>query len=166
MDTAIELELVDYKADRVDRLRVAWDSLHRVHMGIAPQVAGIPVRQVEDAWRARLNKYLRWLEEPSAFAIGAHFNGEVAGYVMGRLSEGYAGWAMSQMVGRVETLAVVEGMRGKGVGSSLMTEAEGRFKKLGASASTLSVIAQNGAAIEFYGQRGYSMASVELIRHL
>lgn len=135
-------------------------------MTVAPQIAGVPVRSPEDAWRARLNKYLVWIKQPGSFAVGAHFQGELVGYAFGRLDDGWAGWAMSAKVGRIETLAVLENMRGHGVGKLLLEESKRRFKASGASVVMLSVIAYNTRAIEFYEREGFITGSVELVKHV
>lgn len=161
-----EIELREIQASDVESLRPAWDALHHNHVRVAPEISGIAVRTAEDGWRVRRGKYEAWLGESHGFAIAALRDDEVLGYVLGRMAPGYAGWQTGDLVGRIETLTVVDSDRDTGIGAQLMEAAYERFRHAGAGVAMLSVIAANQRALDFYEREGFHPGSVELIKRL
>jgi len=66
----------------------------------------------------------------------------------------------------VTDLVVTAQMRGKGIGSTLLQEAEAFARQKGASALRLNVLAENRSARAFYGKTGFRELEIKLIKPL
>lgn len=144
--------------DEVDVLAPLYRHLHEQHVGLAPRLGGIlDARTWEDSWARRRRDYVSWLSEPGGFALVARGAGgaDPAGYVVGSVEEGYAGWASSgDRVGVVRDLVVAPTQRGRGLGTALLVAAEAEFAGLGIGEYRLNVVAQNTGAIRLYERHG------------
>ena len=83
---------------------------------------------------------------------------QVVGSVMAGY-EGHRGW--------ISRIAVLKSQRGKGLGQSLMVEAERRLSALGCVKVNLQVVESNSATVEFYEKSGYRIEPrVSMSKHL
>jgi ribosomal protein S18 acetylase RimI-like enzyme len=122
------------RAARADAAAIALVHVHAWNHNYDGIVAGehLAARTVE----ARMEKWLEWLDDPAVLVWVDEVEGEIAGFaaVTGRELRG---------------LYVDPAAQGAGVGSRLLSEAEG------AGACELEVFAANGHARGFYEARGW-----------
>ncbi len=69
-------------------------------------------------------------------------------------------------VGRIGSVAVLERLRGRGVGSTLMKLAEEWARKNGANDMRLTVWAFNEQAVDLYQELGYELRAFEMGKQL
>lgn len=93
--------------------------------------------------RVELMHYIR---RHGAFTIIAESGGEIAGFAIGE---------SLRRRGHVITIDVAESFRRRRLGSTLMDEAETRFRQSGCEVSLLETAVNNMGAIAFYKRRGY-----------
>jgi ribosomal protein S18 acetylase RimI-like enzyme len=122
------------RAARADAAGIALVHVHAWNHNYDGIVAGehLAARTVE----ARMEKWLEWLDDPAVLVWVDEVEGEIAGFaaVTGRELRG---------------LYVDPAAQGAGVGSRLLSEAEG------VGACELEVFAANGHARGFYEARGW-----------
>jgi ribosomal protein S18 acetylase RimI-like enzyme len=122
------------RAARADAAGIALVHVHAWNHNYDGIVAGehLAARNVE----ARMEKWLEWLDDPAVLVWVDEVEGEIAGFaaVTGRELRG---------------LYVDPAAQGAGVGSRLLSEAEG------VGACELEVFAANGHARGFYEARGW-----------
>jgi GNAT superfamily N-acetyltransferase len=144
-------------------LEPLYRSLHDHQIAVAPELAHLPARKPEDAWRRRLLRYQDWMARPGAFVLLASRKEEPVGYAIASLAIGYQGWHSKDRVGELHDLVVTPDQRGKGIGSAILNRAEKELSTIGAREIRLSVIAANADAIRFYRERGMSEVSVVML---
>ncbi len=138
-------------------LEPAWNALQAHHAEISPDLGpGTPARATADAWRIRRSKYERWLRDPDTFFVIAEAAGQPVGYACVTLGMPFAGWATGDRIAELETLTVLAGQRGKGVGASLLEAAWKRLAELGVEDMTITTAATNVDAQRFYERQGFS----------
>jgi ribosomal protein S18 acetylase RimI-like enzyme len=108
------------------------------------QNAGAGVRLGPSDSPEEIEKKLQ--RDPDLFLV-AEFDGRLVGTVIGGF-DGRRGLAYH--------LAVEPSLRGRGIGSQLMTELERRLKEKGCIRCYLLVTLDNTGAMEFYEARGWS----------
>jgi ribosomal-protein-alanine N-acetyltransferase len=79
--------------------------------------------------------------------IGSDSESEIAGFVVGRPAAG--------RVGHIITIDVLPQFQRQGIGTTLMSDAERRFKSLDLHSITLETAVNNLAALRFYHQLGF-----------
>ena len=113
--------------------------------------------------------YIRFLtteiKEAEAVVLVAVVEGEVAGYLYGRMEpmsfvelRGEAGW--------VHDIFVHERGRGKGVGGALLDAGVEALRRRGARSVMLSVSPRNEAGRRLFRSRGFENTMLEMTRHL
>ena len=102
----------------------------------------------EEAFSKLQLEYL--LEDSAAVCLVARVDGEITGFVMGRLE-----LDREKLAGHVITIDVLPSLRRRGVAMQLMLEAESQFRQSGAQESRLEVRQGNAAATELYRKLGY-----------
>jgi ribosomal protein S18 acetylase RimI-like enzyme len=149
------VEIVRAGAERIPDLQPLWESLSRHHAEVAPELAVLgEVRAEADSWAVRRGLYEEWLEDPAAFVLIAESQGEPVGYAVVQVRGPEETWATGDRVAQLETLAVLPGHRGKGIGTALVERMHEELRRLGASHFVVSVIASNADAIRFYERLG------------
>ncbi len=157
------MQIVKAGAERVPELEALWKALQGHHGHVMPQPAGLAPRDADESWQLRRCEYLSLLADPRAFVMIAEDNGHLLGYAMVRLAEGSEGYTTLASVGDVETLSVLPGARGGGVGTALMDAVYDELAATGVREVRLDVVAGNDDAIRFYKRRGMQPFSVALI---
>ncbi len=157
------MQIVKAGAERVVELEALWKALQEHHGQVMPQPAGLAPRDADESWELRRCAYLLLLVDPGAFVMIAEDDGHVLGYAMVRLAEGSVGYATLATVGDVETLSVLPGARGGGVGTALMDAVYDELAAVGVREVRLDVVAGNDDAIRFYKRRGMQPFAVTLI---
>ena len=142
-------------AERIPDLQPLWESLSRHHAEVAPELAVLgEVRPEADSWAVRRQLYEEWFRDPDAFALIAESDGEPVGYAMVQLRGPEETWATGDRVAQLETLTVLPGHRGQGIGSALVERMHEELRRVGASHFVVSVIASNADAVRFYERLG------------
>jgi ribosomal protein S18 acetylase RimI-like enzyme len=147
--------------DDVDRLRELWGALRRHHASL-PDMP--PTKSLEDSWTYRRGQYLDWLSKDGYTLLLAEREGEVIGYAVISVGGGAATWDVGERTIEIETLAVLESERGKGVGRALTHAAGDLAAEAGAGSVLVGVAHSNADAIRFYEREGFKPFYVSLIR--
>jgi ribosomal protein S18 acetylase RimI-like enzyme len=139
----------------LDALGPLWVAVHRRHAESMPELAPY----VDDAttWRERRALYEELLAKPGTVLLLARDGGELVGYGLAHvmpLAETWIGdtWVTGERIGEIESLSVLPGHRGKGIGTRLL---DGLEQALGVDDLILGVLPGNDAAIRMYERRGY-----------
>lgn len=90
--------------------------------------------------------------------------GTILGFVMFYLEQGV--FEQDRMRGVIENVYVCPEARGEGTGSALLDHAEMALAERGAEVITLSAMADNETAIEWYEERGYEPHRIDFERSL
>ena len=156
-----ELAVQRGEADRILELEPLWRALQDHHA----ELDGVPpVRDRDESWRRRRAQYERWMGEGSGRLFIAERDGRAVGYLMLRVGNAAATWAVDDRVGEVETLAVLEGERSSGVGGALMDNAIAAVEAEGVRALGVGVVHTNVDAIRFYERAGFQPFYVQMLR--
>jgi GNAT superfamily N-acetyltransferase len=147
-------------AERVDELEPLARSMHAHHGTVDPAIPGIPPRDADGWWSIRRERYVAWLGRPDAFALVAHRQRRQQ-----RAPIGYAVVSIhaspddSHVTGdrfaELQSLAVVDGERGAGVGSAILHAVYGRLRTLDIEELAIGVLATNDAARRLYEREGF-----------
>jgi GNAT superfamily N-acetyltransferase len=152
--SASDLEIVRAGAERLDELRPLWESMSTHHAGVAPQLERIgAVRTPAESWAVRRRLYADWLAEPGAFVLLAQRGGRAVGYALVHMREAEESWDTGP-VATLESLAVLPGERGAGVGGMLFDRMHAELRAVGVRTYDVAAIATNEGARRFYESRG------------
>jgi GNAT superfamily N-acetyltransferase len=157
-------ELVIGGVELVPELRELWLALRAHHGAVTAGDATMPpLLPEEESWRMRRDDYERWLAEPDAFVVVAREAGRLVGYAMVTVNEGSPTWRFGRS-GDVESLSVLPGARGRGLGVALLDAVEARLAAAGVDELRLTVVAANADARRFYAREGFTERFVTLTR--
>jgi ribosomal protein S18 acetylase RimI-like enzyme len=150
------VDIVVAGPERIAELQPLWESLSRHHAEVAPELAPVfgAVRAPAESWAVRRALYEEWLAELGAFALIALEDGEPIGYAIVHVRGPEETWATGDRVAELETLAVLPGRRGDGVGRALVERMHQELAHRGVGHFTVSVISSNAGAIRFYERLG------------
>jgi ribosomal protein S18 acetylase RimI-like enzyme len=149
------VEIVRAGAERIPDLQPLWESLSRHHAEVAPELAVLgEVRPQADSWAVRRALYEEWLGEPDAFALVAEIEGGPVGYAVVSLRGPEETWATGDRVAELQTLAVLPGHRGVGIGRALVDRMYEELRRLGVGHFVVGVVASNADAVRFYERLG------------
>ncbi len=150
------MEIVRAGPERIADLQPIWESLSRHHAEVAPELADIlgEVRAPQDSWDVRRALYEEWLAGPDAFALIAKEVGEPVGYAVMHVRGPEETWSTGRRVAQLETLAVLPGRRGRGIGSALVERMHDELRRMEVGHFTVAVIASNTEAVRFYERLG------------
>lgn len=151
-DTPISIRALD-KAE-IELVEPLWNALREHHIAVAQTLDSPSPR--EQSWDRRRAQYEGWLAEPGSFVLMAEQAGAPVGYAMVHLRSASPTWSSSERAAEIETLSVLPGMRGQGVGSALLEAVRERLKPLGLDELSLHVLTGNDDAARFYGRHGFS----------
>jgi GNAT superfamily N-acetyltransferase len=161
------MRIVRAGRERIDDLQPLWESLHDHHATIAPHLAELgPVRDAADSWAVRRALYEEWLAEPGAFVLLADTGGPPVGYALVHLRGPEETWATGERIGVLETLVVLPGERGRGIGSTLFERVYEELRGVGVRELEVAVIARNAEALRFYERQGLLPFTVSYLGRL
>lgn len=146
----------------LDRLEPLWSALRLHHATVASGFG--PPRERADSWLRRRTEYERWLAEPGAFALVAERSREALGYAMVHMRRGSPTWPLSEPSAELETLSVLPGERGGGIGTALLDAVRAELAASGIAALSLLVVAGNDEARDFYERHGFDTAAIWMRR--
>jgi GNAT superfamily N-acetyltransferase len=158
----VEITIEEIGPAQIERARELMLTLHRHEMSVQPNLGSAPGRADEEFWRHYSGGFADWYGEQS-FALIAVVDGEDAGFLFATDREALYGYESSERIGYVEDIAVLDRLRGAGVGRALMDEARARFRAHGFSHYELSSVPGNEDAREFYTRLGLEVSAIKLI---
>ena len=139
----------------IPRLEPLWLSLHYHHAAIAPHLEALgEQRSPEQSWAVRRGLYEEWLAEPRAFVLVASAGGEPIGYALVHMRATEETWATSDPIAELETLSVLPGHRGQGVGRALIDAMFAELREQGVTTWGVGAVTTNVNAIRFYERLG------------
>ncbi len=152
------IDIVKAGGERVDDLEPLARSLHAYHLTVDPAIPGIPPRDADGWWAIRRERYARWLAEPDAFALLAQRDDEKAepvGYAVVSIRGADDSHRSGSRFAELQSLAVMDGMRGAGIGSALLQAVDGELRELGLEELAIGVLATNHEAMRLYEREGF-----------
>lgn len=150
------MEIIRAGSERIADLQPLWESLSRHHAEVAPELVDVlgDVRAPQDSWGVRRALYEEWLAGPDAFALIAEVDGEPVGYAVVQVRGPEETWSTGERVAQLETLAVLPGHRGQGIGSALVERMHEELRRMDVSHFVVGVIASNADSVRFYERLG------------
>jgi ribosomal protein S18 acetylase RimI-like enzyme len=147
----------------VDELEPLWLSMFDHHLSTG--AAGLPVIRRAESWARRRALYGQLLRGQETFVIVARRGAAAVGYAVAHVHLGADDtWDTGDLIGEVESLAVLPLERGRGLGTLLLDCVEAVLDRLGARDVMIGVLAGNDDAQRFYERRGMAPAIVKLLR--
>ncbi len=142
----------------IDLLRPFWLALHRIHREADPELA--PHVDDETSWRRRKRLYEHCLESPDAFLLLVRRGGALIGYAMVAVEpDGDVLWSdtweVGEKVAELETMYLVPGERGRGLGGLLLDTVEAELESRGIGDLAIGAVPGNTGALRFYERRGF-----------
>lgn len=139
-------------------LEPLWVSVHHRHADSMPELA--PYVSDAATWAARRALYDELVAKPGTVLVLARAGDELVGYGLAHVmppAETWIGdtWATGERIGEIESVAVLPGHRGQGIGTRLLDELETALAADGVEDLILGVLPGNAAAIRLYERRGY-----------
>jgi ribosomal protein S18 acetylase RimI-like enzyme len=135
-----------------------WVAVHHRHAESMPELAPY----VDDAttWSHRSALYRELLAKPDTVLLLAETGGALVGYGLAHVLEVEETWMpdtweTGARIGEIESLSVLPGHRGSGIGTRLMDALEAALADSGVADLMLGVLPGNAAAIRMYQRRGY-----------
>ncbi len=159
-NTDITIQRYDDAAP-IDDLEPLWSALREHHGAVAPHLG--PTRERADSWEVRSASYRSWLSsKPGSFVLIARENDAAVGYALVTVHRGgMATWDGD--FGCLETLSVLPGIRGGGLGTRLITAARAGLADQGIEKMTIEVVAGNDDALRFYRRHGFEPLTTSLL---
>ena len=149
------------EAAQLGALEPLWNALQEHHSSLVPNLGGsAPKREPAEAWRRRRAKYERWLEDPETFFVLAEDGDRPIGYAFVTVGSGYAAWQTGDRLAELETLSVLPGHRGEGVGAALLEAVWGRLTETGIDDLAVTAAKANVDSHRFYERNGFTQAFV------
>lgn len=152
------IRIVKVGGDRVDDFEPLARSLHAHHLTVDPAIVGIPPRDGDGWWAIRRERYARWLAEPDAFALMAEKagDGSPVGYAVVSMHGADDSHRTGARFAELQSLAVLDGLRGSGIGSALLQGVYDELRDLGIEELAIGVLATNHDAMRLYEREGFT----------
>jgi ribosomal protein S18 acetylase RimI-like enzyme len=160
-DAGVELQFGRHEV--LDSLEPLWLSMLDHHIEIG--AAGLPVVNRDLSWPRRRRFYTELLEQPETVVVTASRERSLVGYCVAHVRHGADDtWPTGDVIGEIESVAVLASERGRGIGTLLLDAAEAHLAAHGADDVTLAVVVGNASAIAFYERRGMAPITVNMLR--
>lgn len=153
------VEVVRADAARLGELEPIWRSLSDHHAELTP--CDLPVRPSEEGWPIRQERYERSLEEGATLFI-AQAAGRAIGFALANLKSAPVNLEIDEILD-VETVAVLPGSRGAGVGRALMEAVYEMADAIGSDHLEVAVRTANAGALQFYERQGFTSLYVTMV---
>ena len=147
-------------AEALDRLEPLWIALHRHHQAVGG-AALEPYVDDAHSWAARRAMYAGFLAAPhGSFVLLAERGDALAAYAMVAVvpvEETWVDdtWRAGPLIAEIETLSVVPGERGQGIGSALLDRIDAELAAAGIADVVVGAFAANTGALALYERRGF-----------
>jgi ribosomal protein S18 acetylase RimI-like enzyme len=162
-DTHTDIVFEFGRLDLIDQAEPLWLSLFDHHRAVGK--SGLPIIDRGDSWPLRRQYYATILDGPDAFVLLARRDGRPIGYAVAHIHEGADDtWPTGDRIGEIDTLAVLPGERGNGLGTQLLDRAEERLASVGARSILIVVLHGNDDARRFYERRQMAPIATVLMR--
>jgi ribosomal protein S18 acetylase RimI-like enzyme len=158
MDDAGSFAITRGGPEDIDALGPLWVGVHAQHQASMPELA--PYVTAQESWAARRALYHEVFAKPGTVLLLARAGAELVGYGLAHVLETKDTWIADtwrrgDRVGEIESLAVVPGRRGEGIGTALLDLLEAELRAIGVEDLILGVLAGNIAAQRLYARHGY-----------
>jgi len=150
----------------LEQLRALWLALHAHHREVVPSTPLQPDDEV--SWRARSATYERWLEADDAVVLVAKLDGTPVGYAVAHVESGADDdtFDFGETYADLYTLSVLPGHRGQSIGSALLDALGAHLRARSVETLTVSAMAGNSRALDFYRRRGFEPLEASFVRRL
>jgi GNAT superfamily N-acetyltransferase len=145
------VRIVEAGAERLDAVGPLWVMLSAHHGELTPP--GLPTRAPEVGWPARRERYRRALGEGAVLFVAEGAEGAL-GYAFAHPRSAPESLAIDRLL-EVETVAVLDEARGRGIGTAPMDAVEGWAQVRGFEHLSVSVRTANEGARRLYERRGF-----------
>lgn len=147
---------------RLDAVEPLWNALQEHHMQVTPELDPRTPKRTDlgEAWRVRRAKYVRWLADPESFFVIAEDASGPIGYAFVTVGPPYASWVTGERIAELETLSVLPGRRGGGVGAALIEAVWERLAERGVEDMAITTTRTNLDAHRFYERQGFHQAFI------
>lgn len=139
----------------LEPLAELWTAMVATHRRLSAD--RLPVRDEADAWELRRAQYRRWLTDGSGILLTARTPDRTApsGYAFLRVTTSGPTFDFGERVGEVESLAVAEAARGRGIGTALLRAAAAQLHRRGCTYWSVTVLEDNRDARRLYERVGF-----------
>ena len=149
------MRIVEADGSRLTEVEPLFIAMHEHHRAGKPQAAAVRgFRTAEAAWERRRGHYERLLASGKGHLLLAEKGGRAIGYAVVSEGGGEATLTTGDRVAELESLSVLPGERGAGVGRALMEAAYDVMRRLGLGELALYVMDGNASALGFYERLG------------
>jgi ribosomal protein S18 acetylase RimI-like enzyme len=149
------VQIVQGDSSRIDDVEPLFKGMHEHHRAGRPRAAEVRgFRSGEEAWERRREYYRGLLGSGRGHLLLAEEGGRAVGYAMVSEVRGQATLQTGARMAELESLAVLDGRRGAGVGSALMAAVHDLIRELGIAEVMLYVMDGNEGAMRFYERYG------------
>jgi len=152
------LRIVEGSAQDIPALEPLWVTVHHAHAASMPELA--PYVSDAETWAERRALYEAVFDKPDTILLLAFDGDDLVGYGLAHvlpLEETWIGdtWRTGQRIAEIESLAVAESHRGRGIGSELMDRIDDRLEAIGIRDVFVGALAGNEGAVRLYERRGF-----------
>jgi GNAT superfamily N-acetyltransferase len=149
------MEIVAADASRIDELEPLFKAMHEHHRVGEPRAAAVRAfRSADEAWARRREHYRGLFAAGNAHLLIADDGGRAIGYAMVSEIGSQATLRTGARMAELESLSVLPGERGAGVGTALMAAVHELVRGLGIEDLMLYVMDGNDGAMRFYERYG------------
>jgi ribosomal protein S18 acetylase RimI-like enzyme len=149
------MEIVRADGSRLDEIEPLFKAMHEHHRSGGPRAAQVvPLRSGDEAWARRREHYRDLFEGGRGHLLIAEAGGRAIGYAVVSEIGPQATLETGARMAELESLAVLPGERGAGVGRALMAAAHELVRELGIGELMLYVMDGNDGALRFYERYG------------
>ena len=139
-------------------LEPLWVSVHHQHAESMPELA--PYVDDAQTWAERSALYAGLLARPDTILLLARAGPDLVGYGLALVMPAAGSWVgdtwqTGARIGEIESLAVLPGYRGQGIGTRLLDALERELAAAGVQDLVIGVLPGNTAAIRLYQRRGF-----------
>ncbi|HYG96265.1 MAG TPA: GNAT family N-acetyltransferase [Solirubrobacterales bacterium] len=157
--------IVELQVGEIDRVAPLFKQLVEFHREVID--GAWPVRSAEAAWAHRRGQYLEWLGSGRARMLAAvpaeDADAPAVGYAVLAIKPSLASWDVDERIGELETLAVAEAERGRGIGSELIEACRRLLREEGISHWAVAVVEANADATRLYERGGFRLFYRQLL---
>jgi ribosomal protein S18 acetylase RimI-like enzyme len=144
----------------IDALEPLWLSVHHAHCAAMEELG--PYVDDATSWRERRKLYAGILEKPDTFLLLVHDedSGDLIGYALTHIvpvEDTWVAdtWSTGQRIAEIESMGVLPGHRGAGIGSALLDAIDEELAARGIPDVIIGVLYGNSRARELYERRGF-----------
>lgn len=156
------IAIARHGAEVLDELRPLWLAMVHHHHEVAPELGA--VWDDDESWRRRRAHYAANLAREGSFVLVARDGDAAVGYAMVTIEPGSPTWREPERWADIDSLSVLPGARGEGVGEALVAWVQREAEAAGATQLGLMALTANARALAFYERLGFAPWVVGLRR--